>query len=72
MFEFFKNLLSKVNFDTENEELNKMNKIIYSIIFLCAMIFIGFIAYLVIKQWPNFLEAMKHNWKDAKSILNGF
>lgn len=70
MIEFFKNLLSKINFKSENEEINKLNKIIYSIIILCAIVFIGFIIYFVIKQWPNFVESVRYNWNNSKSMLN--
>lgn len=72
MIEFFKNLLSKINFKSDNEDLNKLNKIIYSILILCAILFIGFIIYFVIRQWPDFVEAVKENWNDSKSILEGF
>lgn len=72
MIEFFKNLLSKINFKSDNEDLNKLNKIIYSILILCAILFIGFIVYFVIRQWPDFVEAVKENWNDSKSILEGF
>lgn len=72
MIEFFKNLLSKINFKSDNEDLNKLNKIIYSILILCAILFIGFIVYFVIRQWPDFVEAVKENWNNSKSILEGF
>lgn len=72
MIEFFKNLLSKVNFKSDNEDLNKLNKIIYSVIILSAIVFIGLIIYFVIKQFPNFIEAVRYNWNESKSILNGF
>lgn len=72
MIEFFKHLLSKINFKSDNEDLNKLNKIIYSILILCAIIFIGFIVYFVIRQWPDFMEAVKENWNNSKSILEGF
>lgn len=72
MIEFFKHLLSKINFKSDNEDLNKLNKIIYSILILCAIIFIGFIVYFVIRQWPDFVEAVKENWNNSKSILEGF
>jgi len=72
MIEFFKNLLSKINFKSDNEDLNKLNKIIYSVLILCAILFIGFIVYFVIRQWPDFVEAVKENWNDSKSILEGF
>lgn len=72
MIEFFKHLLSKINFKSDNEDLNKLNKIIYSILILCAILFIGFIVYFVIRQWPDFVEAVKENWNDSKSILEGF
>lgn len=72
MIEFFKHLLSKVNFKSDNEDLNKLNKIIYSILILCAIIFIGFIVYFVIRQWPDFVEAVKENWNNSKSILEDF
>lgn len=72
MIEFFKHLLSKINFKSDNEDLNKLNKIIYSILILCAIIFIGFIVYFVIRQWPDFAEAIKENWNNSKSILEGF
>lgn len=72
MIEFFKNLLSKINFKSDNEDLNKLNKIIYSVLILCAILFIGFIVYFVIRQWPDFVEAVRENWNDSKSILEGF
>lgn len=71
MIEFLKNLLSKVNFKSDNEDLNKYNKIIYSIIIICAILFIGFILYFVIKQLPNFLDNVRTYWNESKSILNG-
>lgn len=72
MIEFFKNLLSKINFKSDNEDLNKLNKIIYSVLILCAILFIGFIVYFVIRQWSDFVEAVRENWNDSKSILEGF
>ena len=70
MFEFLKNLLKAVNFKTNNEEVNKYNKIIYSIIVLCAVCFIGVIAYFVVKHWPDFIEIVQENWNDSKAIFN--
>ncbi len=72
MIEFFKTLLSKVNFKSNNEKMNQLNKIIYSIIFLCAILFIGGIVYFIIKQWPNFVESIQYYWNDSKSILDHF
>lgn len=72
MIEFLKSIFKKANFKSENEELNKLNKIIYSVIILCAILFIGFIVYFIIKQWPNFVTAVKYNWNESKSILNDF
>ena len=72
MIEFLKNLLAKVNFKSENEDLNKLNKIIYFVIILCGVIFIGMLVYFFIKQWPTFVDAVRYNWNDSKSILNGF
>lgn len=72
MIEFLKSILKKINFKSDNEELNKYNKLIYSIIILCAIVFIGLILYFVIKQWPSFIEAVRYNWNDSKSILNNF
>ena len=72
MIDFFKRLLSKVNFDSENENLNKINKIIYGVIILCAIAFIGLIIFFVIKQWPNFVDSVTYNWNESKTILNGF
>lgn len=70
MFEFLKNLLKAVNFKTSNEEVNKYNKMIYSIIVLCAVCFIGVIAYFVVKYWPDFIEIVQENWNDSKVIFN--
>lgn len=72
MIEFLKNIFKKTNFKSDNEELNKYNKIIYSIIFLCAILFIGFIIYYVIVQLPDFIEHIKEAWNNSKSVLNGF
>lgn len=70
MFEFLKSILKKVNFKSDNEEINKFNKIIYSIIILCAVCFIGLILYFVIKQFPTFIDTFQTNWNDSKSILD--
>ncbi len=64
MIEFLKNLLKCVNFKTDNEEVNKYNKIIYTVIILCAVIFIGVIIYFIVKYWPNFWEIVQYNWQD--------
>lgn len=71
MIEFFKTLLSKINFHSDNKTVNQLNKIIYSVILLCAVIFIGFILYFIIQKWPDFLEALKYNWNETKSMLHG-
>ena len=72
MIDFFKNLLSKVNFKSDNEQINKYNKIIYSLIILSAIFFIGLIIYFVIKMFPTFMESIQYNWNESKSILNNF
>lgn len=72
MIQFFKTLLSKINFKSDNEEINKLNKIVYSAIILCAIIFIGFIVYFLVKQWPNLIESIRYNWNESKSIFKGF
>ncbi len=72
MIEFFKHLLSKINFKSDNEDLNKLNKIIYSVLILCAILFIGFIVYFVIRQWPDFVEAVKENWNDLEIDFRRF
>lgn len=70
MFEFLKNLLKSVNFKTNNKEINQYNKIIYSVIVLCAVCFIGAIVYFCIKHWPDFIEIVQENWNDSKAIFN--
>lgn len=70
MIQFLKNLLKRVNFKSDNEEINNYNKIIYSIIIICAIIFMVFIAYFIIKQLPDFIQNIKNSWNDSKSILN--
>ena len=72
MIEFLKNIIKKTNFKSENENLNKYNKIIYSIILFCAVCFIGFIVYCVIIGFPDFAEHVKEAWNNSKSVLNGF
>ena len=72
MIEFLKNIFKKMNFKSNDEDLNKYNKMIYSVIILCAILFVGFMIYFVIKQWPNFIDAVRYNWNDSKSILNNF
>ena len=72
MIEFFKNLLSKINFKSDNEDLNKLNKIIYSVLILCAILFIGFIVYFVIRQWPDFVESVRENWNDLEIDFRRF
>ena len=72
MIEFFKTLLSKLKSKSDNEEINKLNKIIYSVIILCAIVFVGFIVYFVIKQLPSFIESVRYNWNNSKSMLNNF
>lgn len=70
MIEFLKSILKKVNFKSDNKEVNKFNKIIYSIIILCAICFIGLLLYFVIKQFPTFIDTVRTNWNDSKSILD--
>ena len=70
MIEFFKTLLSKINFKSDNEEVNKLNKIIYSVIILCAIAFIITLIYFVIKAWPSFMENVRYNWNESKSMFN--
>ncbi len=72
MIQFFKTLLSKINFKTDNPEINKLNKFIYFSIILSIFIFIGLILYFIIKQWPSFIEAVRYHWNESKTILNNF
>ena len=69
MIDFFKTLFSKINFNSDNEEVNKLNKIIYSVIIICTIIFIGIIIYFVIKAFPKFMESIQYNWNEAKSTF---
>jgi len=69
MIKFLKNLLKKVNFKSDNENINKYNKIIYTIIILCAIAFIGVIIYFVVKNWPDFIQAIQDGWEDSKEML---
>lgn len=71
MFEFLKSLLKKENFKSNRKEINQLNKIIYFLIFLCAVCFVGFMIYFVIKQLPIFMDNLKINWNDSKTIFNG-
>ena len=70
MIEFLKNIFKNVNFKSKNDELNKANKIIYSVILLCAIIFIGIVIYFVIKYFPNFIDSVRYNWNNSKEMLN--
>jgi len=72
MIEFLKNILKNVNFKSNNEELNNFNKVIYSIIILCAVVFIGAIVFFSIKNLPSFIDAVRYNWNESKTMLNGF
>lgn len=72
MIEFLRSLFRKLNFKSDNEKLNNYNKIIYFVIILCTLVFIGLIVFFVIKQWPSFIEAVRYHWNDSKSILNRF
>lgn len=69
MFEFLKSLFKKVNFKSDNEEVNKLNKIIYSVILLCAILFVILLIYFVIKALPSFIDNFRTNLNDSKSIL---
>lgn len=70
MIEFLKSILKKVNFKSDNEEINKYNKIIYSVIILCAICFVGLIVYFVIKELPIFIDSVITSWNDSKSIFD--
>ncbi len=70
MIEFLKNLLKRVNFKTDNEEINRYNKIIYSVIIICAVIFVCAILYFIIRFWPDFVESIRYNWNDMKLFVN--
>ena len=70
MIEFLKIILKKVNFKSENEELNKYNKIVYSLIILCAVAFLITIIVIVIKAWPNIIDYFNYYWNENKSMLN--
>ncbi len=72
MIEFLKNIVKQLKFKSDNEELNKLNKLIYSLIILCAFVFIGFILYFAIRELPNLMEAIRYNWNDSKSVLDNF
>ncbi len=69
MIEFLKTLLKKVNFKSDDKELNKYNKLIYSIIILCTIVFIGLLIFFAIQQFPSFIEAVRYHWNDSKSIF---
>ncbi len=70
MIEFFKHLLYRIKSKSENEAFDKFSKFIYSLIILCAIIFVGFILYFIVKQWPNIVASIQYNWNHFKSILN--
>lgn len=70
MIEFLKTILKKVNFKSDNEDVNKYNKIIYSVIILCAICFVGLILYFIIREFPIFMDHIRTDWNDSKSILD--
>jgi hypothetical protein len=72
MIEFLKTVLKNVNFNSKNKQLNTFNKIIYSIIILCALYFIGSLIFLIIKNFPKIIDSIIYNWNNAKSIFIRF
>ena len=69
MIEFLKSIFKNVNFKSKDEELNKANKIIYSVIILCTIVFIGIIIFFLIKFFPTFIDSVQYNWNNAKSMF---
>ena len=65
MIEFLKNIIRKINSKSDNEELNKYNKIIYGAIILCAIFFAIFILVFIVKNWSNFIGSVQTNWNDS-------
>ena len=73
MFEFLKNILSELisllKSDDKSEEA-KFKKIVYSIIILCAVIFIGLLIFYTIKAIPGFSNSVQENFNDSKQLLD--
>jgi len=72
MIEFLKTLIKNITLKSKDETLNKYNKIIYSFIILCTLLFLGTLIYFIIKGAPNFLDSIRYSWNESKGILDSF
>ena len=70
MIEFLKKLFKNTDFKTEDENKNKANKIVYSIIVIITIIFIGIIIYFLIKFIPGIIDSFQYNWNNTKELFN--
>lgn len=70
MIDFLKNVIKRLKYKSDNEEANKLNKIIYTAILVCAFIFICTIIYILIKNIPNFADSIQYEWNNSKKLLN--
>ena len=64
----FSDLLSLLKNDDNNEE-NKIKKIIYIAIILCAIFFIGLLIFYASKAIPGFVNGVQENYYNQKSLL---
>lgn len=72
MIDFLKGIFSSLVSlfkNDDNKEENKIKKIIYIAIIMCAIFFIGLIIFYTIKALPGFLNGVQENYYDQKSFL---
>lgn len=72
MFEFLKSILSELKtlFESEdNTNETKYKKIIYILILLFAICFIGILVFYVAKAIPNFTQSIQENYDNSKGLF---
>ena len=69
MIDFLKMLWKKMRTPSKNKEIKKWTKILYTIIFICAIIFIVILIKTLINAWPDIVSSIQYDWNESKSII---
>ena len=73
MFEFLKIILSELKNlfkQDDNSKESKYKKIIYILILVCAIVFLGIMIFYIIKAFPEFTQSVQENYNDSKEFLD--
>ena len=73
MFEFLKLILSELKDllkKDDNSKESKYKKIIYILILVCAIVFLGIMIFYIIKAFPAFTQSVQENYNDSKGFLD--